>query len=109
MRNKNAKIGEGDRAELELLFQKMATSKALLTAFIDDILTPAEIHELVARVQIVKQLSQGVPQRDVARNLHVSLQTVSRGARTLENSAGGFKTIRSKNWWRPRSKKANAA
>ncbi len=47
-------------------------------AFLRNILTPAELDEISRRLQIVKLLMKGVPQREVAETLEVSIGTVSR-------------------------------
>ena len=58
--------------------------------FFEDILTPAEYKEIGKRWQIVKQLAAGRSQRDVAKNLHTGIATVTRGSRELLNKEGGF-------------------
>ena len=75
---------------LETVFSKIAKSPSLLHAFLYDILSPIEYKELAVRWQIVKQLSKGVVQRDIAKNLRVSVATVTRGSRVLMNKKGGF-------------------
>jgi len=61
--------------------------------FLQNILTPKELDEIARRLQIVKMLHEGVPQREIAEKLHVSIGTVSRGSRELQYGAGGFKAI----------------
>lgn len=65
----------------------------LLDAFLIDILTPNEYDEIVKRWQVVKQLSQGVTQRQIAKNLQISLAKISRGSRMLLDKKGGFNQI----------------
>lgn len=62
-----------------------------LNAFLTDLLSSTEFHELAVRWQIVKQLSKGVPQRVIAKTLGVGIATVTRGARILTNPNSGFK------------------
>jgi len=57
---------------------------------LQDILTPQEIEAIAERWQIVLQLAEGKPQREVAHNLHVSISKVTRGSRFLQYSTGGF-------------------
>lgn len=70
----------------------------LMDEFMEDILTPAEFEEIVTRWQIVKQLSKGVPQREIAKKLGVSIAKITRGSRELRDKKGGFwkvlKTLR---------------
>lgn len=56
----------------------------------EDILTPTEFEEIVTRWQIIKQLSKGVPQRKIAKNLKVSITKITRGSRELRDKKGGF-------------------
>ncbi len=68
-------------------------SPALAEAFLHNILTPAELDEISKRLEIVKRLLKGVPQREVAKQLGVSMGTVSRGSREIKYGANGFKKI----------------
>ncbi len=79
--------------EMENLLFKAAKSKALLHELLYDLLSPAEYKDLAVRWQIVKQLEQKVPQRDIAKNLKVSVATVTRGSRELMNKKGGFRQM----------------
>lgn len=79
--------------ELILVVQKIASDRKLLKAFFRDILSPAEYKELGVRWQIVKQLAEGHSQRDVAKNLHTAIATVTRGSRELADKNGGFKRV----------------
>lgn len=67
--------------------------KNLTLAFLKNILTSAELDEIATRLQIVKLLKKGVPQREVAEKLGVSIGTVSRGARELKYGKPGFKQV----------------
>ena len=62
-------------------------------AFLIDILTPQEYEEIVKRWELVKQLHDGVTQRQIAKNLKISLAKISRGSRMLLNKNGGFNQI----------------
>ncbi|MFA6427726.1 MAG: Trp family transcriptional regulator [Candidatus Magasanikbacteria bacterium] len=66
---------------------------SLMENFLNDLLTPAEIKDIVMRLQIVKLLHQGVTQREVAKKLGVSISKVERGARELLDKKGGFAKI----------------
>lgn len=67
-----------------------AKSAGELDGLLDALLTPAEHEELAKRWQIVKQLIQGVPQREVRDKLKVSIATVTRGSRELQYGNGIF-------------------
>lgn len=67
--------------------------RSVALAFLQNILTPAELEEIALRLQIVKCLKKGMPQREVAKQLGVSIGTVSRGARELKYGEPGFKQV----------------
>jgi Trp operon repressor len=75
------------------MLKKAAKDKALLHEFLFDILSPAEYKDLAVRWQIAKQLHKDVPQRDIAKNLKVSISTVTRGSREMMNKNGGFMKV----------------
>ena len=77
------------RQELINLLANIKNSK-LMSEFIKDILTPTEFEEIIIRWQIIKQLSKGVSQREIAKNLKVSIATITRGSRELRDKKGGF-------------------
>lgn len=59
--------------------------------FLDGILTPKELEEIAVRLQIVKLLKKGVPQREIAEKLEVGIATVTRGSKEIQR--GNFKNI----------------
>ncbi|PIS04664.1 MAG: transcriptional regulator [Candidatus Buchananbacteria bacterium CG10_big_fil_rev_8_21_14_0_10_42_9] len=79
--------------ELVDVIQKISRNKKLLHEFLEDLFTPNELAEIPTRWQIVKQLKKGVPQREVALNLHTGIATVTRGARELIDKKGGFNLV----------------
>jgi len=62
----------------------------LMSELLEDILTPGEFEEIITRWQIIKELSRGVPQREIAAKLKVSIAKITRGSRELRNKNGGF-------------------
>ena len=52
--------------------------------FLESILTPAELHDLGLRWELVKMLDRGMSQRQIAGELHVSLCKITRGSRELK-------------------------
>lgn len=73
--------------------QAVAPSKPLLRAFLRDLLTPAEYRDTALRWRIVTMLSRGIPQRDIAESLGVSLSKITRGSRELADEHGGFAKV----------------
>lgn len=76
--------------ELDEVIARIASSRALLKDFFDDLFTPAEREEIAMRWQIIKRLHAGESQRSIVDHLGVGATTVSRGSRTLLNARGGF-------------------
>lgn len=68
----------------------IADDTTALEQFFKAILTPKECIEIPRRLQIVKQLKNGIPQREIARNLETSIATVTRGAREINTENNGF-------------------
>ena len=58
-----------------------------------DLLSPREYSDIAKRLQIVKQLESGIPQREVAENLEVGIATVTRGSHELKDDKGGFRKV----------------
>jgi TrpR family trp operon transcriptional repressor len=79
--------------EVLVIIQTIAPSKPLLKAFLKDLLTPAEYRDTALRWRIIKLLSQGVAQREIAESLGVSLSKITRGSRELLDRNGGFAQV----------------
>lgn len=69
--------------ELSQLIAKIDDPK-LAQDFLSNILTPQELEEVAARLQIFKLLLKGESQRKIAKKLNVSVATVGRGSRELQ-------------------------
>ena len=54
--------------------------------FLEEILTPAERKDLALRWQLMQMLRDGVPQRQIASELGISLCKITRGAKILKNT-----------------------
>ena len=93
MRNAQAKITKEHLDELLDVLRQAVRDKKFLVDFLSDLLTPTELNEIVARWQIVKRLAKGMSQREISKQLHITLVTINRGARVLENQSGGFQQI----------------
>jgi TrpR family trp operon transcriptional repressor len=65
----------------------------LIEGFLSGILTPAELRKISSRWEIVKLLQQGVSQRNIARELHLSLCNITRGSRELKKRNSPLKKI----------------
>ncbi len=51
---------------------------------LEDILTPEEIENIYERIMILQYLKNGLTQREIAKDLWVSIGTVSRWSRILQ-------------------------
>lgn len=58
--------------------------------FLANILTPKELEDISLRLQIIKLLKSGLPQREIAKKLRVSIGTVSRGSREIKYGQSKF-------------------
>lgn len=72
------------------IINKKAHTKEL-EQFIHAILTPKELDEIPKRLQIVKMLKKGLPQREIVEKLGVGVATVTRGSKEIQK--GSFKDI----------------
>lgn len=55
-----------------------------------DILTPQELESLAERWQLIQALATGMPQREIAEKLGLSISKITRGSRMLQFGEGGF-------------------
>lgn len=52
--------------------------------FLAEVLTPSERRDLSLRWELMRQLKKGVPQRQIAKELGISLCKITRGAKILK-------------------------
>jgi len=67
--------------------------RELLESFLYCLLTPAETADIASRWALVKALREGKPQREIAKNLGVSLCKITRGSRELKKTGSAFQRI----------------
>lgn len=65
----------------------------LMRSLLEDLLTPSEFDALVLRLELVKMLEAGVPQREIAKKLGVGIAKVTRGSRVLQKKNSALKKI----------------
>lgn len=70
--------------EISKLVKNLHTEKET-TDFFKELLTESEIETLSKRWRILSMLKDGTTQRDIAKELQVSLCKVTRGAKILKN------------------------
>ncbi|MEO6801521.1 MAG: YerC/YecD family TrpR-related protein [Rhodanobacter sp.] len=61
-----------------------------MAAFLRDLCTPAELEVLVDRWRVVPYLLEGMPYREIHERTAVSITTVGRVARYLNQGSGGY-------------------
>jgi Trp operon repressor len=81
-----------ERQELRKIFAQ-TRGGAELDALLDGLLTPQECAEFVKRWRLLERLTEGVPQRTIAKELGVSLGTISRGSRLLQFGPAKFRAL----------------
>lgn len=62
----------------------------LVAAFLRDLCTPAELEAMCDRWKVVPLIVAGEPYRGIHDRTGVSVTTIGRVARTLEQGAGGY-------------------
>jgi TrpR family trp operon transcriptional repressor len=74
------------------LYELIASTDSAKEAelLLKDLATPQEIEDFAERWQIIQQLHKGIPQRQIADALGVSISKVTRGSNTLQWGSGGF-------------------
>jgi TrpR family trp operon transcriptional repressor len=83
---------EENIAELSRTLSKTSDGE-LIESFLRCLLTPAEIADIAARWALVKALDKGIPQREIAKNLGLSLCKITRGSRELKKENSAFQRI----------------
>jgi TrpR family trp operon transcriptional repressor len=76
-------------AELARLLSK-ARESTLIEDFLRCLLTPAEIADIAGRWALVKALQKKQSQREIAKDLGVSLCKITRGSRELKKPDSAF-------------------
>ncbi len=75
--------------ELYALFASVRDEKEA-EMLLRDILTPNELDSIAERWQLIQALHAGLPQREIAKKLNVSISKITRGSRMLQHGDGGF-------------------
>lgn len=89
MDNRNLK----NKAQLMAATLLATKSKNECTKLIMDLLTPNEIVSVAERIEILKSLSKGEPQRHIAKKLNCAIVTVTRGNRIMNYGTGAAKQM----------------
>lgn len=60
--------------------------------FLEDLCTPAELEAMIDRWRVAQLLKQGYSYRDIREITKVSVTTIGRVARFIEQGTGGYRT-----------------
>lgn len=71
----------------------MTKDSKLIEDLLRCLLTPAETADIAARWALVKALNEKIPQREIAKNLGLSLCKITRGSRELKKTNSAFVRI----------------
>jgi TrpR family trp operon transcriptional repressor len=77
-------------AELSETLAKIGDS-FLIESLMRCLLTPAETADIAARWALVKELDKKIPQREIAKDLGISLCKITRGSRELKKPSSAFR------------------
>lgn len=83
-----ASRGEAERSLCRAVLSLRDASE--VRSFLRDLCTPAELEALVDRWSVVPLLLEGVPYREIHDRTGVSVTTVGRVARFLQQGHGGY-------------------
>ena len=86
----HAEANRAARSSLAEAFLAMNTAEEC-RALLKDLTTPAELEALVDRWRVVRYLDQGIPYREIHERTGVSVTTIGRVARFLEQGNGGYR------------------
>jgi TrpR family trp operon transcriptional repressor len=84
VRNKSGECKSGYLDVIQILCE--ITDVQQMKNFLDEVLTPAEQRDLGLRWGLMKRLNAGMPQRQIAAELGISLCKITRGAKILRQS-----------------------
>jgi len=70
-----------------------AAEKQVMLELIQGLLTPQEIEEVQRRWYLLNRLADNQPQREIARELGISLGKIARGSRMLKYNQPGFAAV----------------
>ncbi len=87
-------ISESEAALRELCSALAATDNSLLIEdFLRSLLTEYEIDEVTKRWALVRLIDDGMSQRNIAKELGLSLCKITRGSRELKKDNSAFKQM----------------
>jgi len=80
------------KSDISDLFAEVTDKKTMRRLF-QEMFTPAEIQDVALRWRLMKMLHEGIPQREIAQRLGISLCKITRGSRVLKSKNSVSKKI----------------
>ncbi len=87
----DSKIVSTNIAEMAQALSNAAPT--LIEEFLYSLFTASEADEIAKRWALVKQIANGRPQREIAKDLGLSLCKITRGSRELKKESSAFKKM----------------
>lgn len=85
---------EEDQSFKELVLALSRTDDSeLIEDFLRSLLTDNEVYEVSSRWALVKMIDQGITQRQISRDLGLSLCKITRGSRELKKEDSSFRKM----------------
>jgi TrpR family trp operon transcriptional repressor len=81
--------------EISIILSKLDNPR-VIEKFLRSILTSNEVETISSRWEIVKRIDEGISQRKIANDLHLSLCKITRGSRELKKANSVLKKILNK-------------
>jgi len=89
-----AEVSELVTENIDEMSRALAGADAVLIQdFLYSLFTPSEADEIAKRWALVKRIAEGVPQRDIAKELGLSLCKITRGSRELKKEGSSFRRM----------------
>jgi TrpR family transcriptional regulator, trp operon repressor len=77
----------------EMAHALSSADPSLIEEFLFSLFTASEADEIAKRWALVKQIANGRPQREIAKDLGLSLCKITRGSRELKKEFSAFKRM----------------
>lgn len=92
MKRRSSDVAAVDHAAAQSLYEALLSLKNVeeMSAFLGDLCTPAELEVMVDRWRVVPLLLDGQPYREIHAQTAVSITTIGRVARYLNQGNGGY-------------------
>ena len=92
---KNDEFSQPQEEALNELYNILSknTDPAFIADFFGCLFTRSELKDFATRWLLVREIDKGTPQREIARNLHISLCKITRGSKELKKDKSACRKI----------------